>query len=123
MILMTEKGPVDEAFFDGYGIEERLLEGVLFRIVIEDEYVKCLGPKDEFSPYMKKFSQKQLAEWDEMIVERVLHDPEEPGLQCAEGQDVWIEGGPTIYRGQPIEIEGISGDQLAKILTGENKSG
>lgn len=123
MILMTEKGPVDEAYFDGYGIEERLLEGVLFRVIVEDEIVKCLGPKDEFSPYMKKFSQRQLAEWEEQIVERVLQDPEDPGLQCPSGNEAWIEGGPTMYRGQPVEIEGITGDQLAKILTGNTKSG
>lgn len=28
MILMSENGPVTEAFLDGYALEERLLEGV-----------------------------------------------------------------------------------------------
>ena len=69
-MLRTDDGdlyPGDEAYVDGYALEERLLEGVRFKIEVKalglGYQLVCNGVHPEDKDYMLKFSKKQLAEW------------------------------------------------------------
>lgn len=101
-VIMTDNGAVAEALLDGYGFGDRLLEGVMFRVTIIEGDIRCLGHHANSNDYMKKFSQAQLAEWDEAVVAncRDLGD----NLQTEDGEDAWIE-----------LVEGDAGDPLSPL--------
>lgn len=75
--LMGENGPADPqvGYIDGYLLEERLLEGVLFRIVPSDDGEKliCTGTPG-FDRYMDKFSNEQKTKWYERAAEHAMRD-------------------------------------------------
>jgi hypothetical protein len=60
--FMSENGPVDVVYLHGYFFGDRLLEGVLFKCVIDTmtDNVKVLGVTDECVPY---FSQLNVEMW------------------------------------------------------------
>jgi hypothetical protein len=101
--IMTDNGPVEEALYDGYGVAERLLEGVMFRIRIENDDVVCLGHRKMDDGYMKKFNKKQLDDWHQQIIANVKQTHGDT-LEC-DGTDAWIEGlqvTPPVAR--PIQV-------------------
>ena len=51
---------VDEVLIDGYIFGDRLLEGVMFRVIDVDGVPKCIGVTSECEPY---FSQLNTVMW------------------------------------------------------------
>lgn len=123
MQLMSDSGPIEEAFFDGYGIEERLLEGVMFRVIIKDDEVLCTGARSDHSAYMKKFSKSQKEDWCKEILAIISRDPSDAQLVTENGEEAWIEDCQIHYHGVPIEVEGLTGEQLMEKLNLNPKSG
>lgn len=62
--------PEQIAYVDGYGIAERLLEGVRFKVEAHRQVfggapvLKCNGVHPDDEAYMAKFSSAQRAEWN-----------------------------------------------------------
>ena len=89
LVIMTEAGPVDEAYLDGYGFGDRMLEGVLFKIIIREGKINCPGVHEKSQRYADAFTLEQVAKW-QIDAEK---NCEELGdnLQTADGEDAWIE--------------------------------
>lgn len=88
-ILMTDNGPVAEGLLDGYSIGDRLLEGVMFRILIVNNEITCPGVVADHEDYMVQFSTEQRAKWNESAVESCIQWGD--NLRTADGEDIWIE--------------------------------
>lgn len=73
MILDADTGEAVDpqvGYVDGYGMEDRLLEGVLFEVTLDaDGNPVCTGVHSSFQSYMDKFSKEQMAAWCKDVVE------------------------------------------------------
>lgn len=57
-------------YVDGYGMADRLLEGVLFEVTLDkDGNPVCHGVHESFKDYCSKFSKKQMDEWCREVAE------------------------------------------------------
>jgi hypothetical protein len=62
-------------YVDGYHFGDRLLEGVMFEITLdENRELQCKGVVNSAQSYVKKFSKKQMTEWCKSAVEMALED-------------------------------------------------
>lgn len=87
---MTENGPCEFALVNGYTIADRTLEGVMFKVTVIEGEIRCLGHDADSHDYMKRFSERQLAEWDEAIVKSCKEDVD--GLHTSpDGEGAWFE--------------------------------
>lgn len=59
----------DTAYFDGYSIGDRLLEGVMFEVKIENEQIKVLGVRDDCKQYFSRLNQESWLETAQEYVE------------------------------------------------------
>jgi hypothetical protein len=86
---MTDSGPVEEALLDGYGFGDRLLEGVMFRIILIEGKINCPGLHKDSEAYGGRFTPEQVAKWQLQAEEncRSLGD----NLVTEDGQEAWIE--------------------------------
>lgn len=86
------------AYYDGYGIEDRLLEDVLFKLVggrdaYERPELVCEGVHPDAEEYCKKFSPAQMLKWKIQVTENAL-DGESLRFEDGSGELYWEEG-PT----------------------------
>lgn len=82
--------PEQVAYVDGYGIAERLLEGIRFKVEIVSGELVCTGVHPDDESYMAKFSDKQRAEWKDAAV-KCLTDYD---------QDATAEDGANVHWGE-----------------------
>lgn len=62
------KARFPEILVDGYPVGDRLLEGVMFRVTIENQKAKVLGVVDEAKPYMEGLNEaKWITEVQEFV--------------------------------------------------------
>lgn len=87
--IMTDDGPVEEALLNGYGFGERLLEDMMFRIIIKDGEINCPGVTDKCQAYMDRFNDAKVAEWQVEAEDNVKRLGD--NLETADGSDAWIE--------------------------------
>lgn len=84
--FMSENGPVEKAFLNGYFFGDRLLEDVMFECVIgEDDEVKVLGVDEESKAY---FSQLNEAHWMSIAQGYAI---DRDIFSDLNGDDIWIE--------------------------------
>lgn len=68
--------PEQVAYVDGYGIAERLLEGVRFKVEVKTNEeglseLVCNGVHPDDESYMVKFSKAQREDWEQQAVEQM----------------------------------------------------
>lgn len=86
MKFISDNGEEQEAYLDGYYFADRLLEGVLFKCVIENDKVKVIGPAKENDPYFKKLNR-------ETFLQRAQEFAEKTDSFCdlSGKKEIWIE--------------------------------
>lgn len=76
------------AYFDGYGIEERLLEGVKFKVervpLGRAFQLVCNGVHESHQDYMRKFSKSQMRTWCAEVVRQIEDGMEMTNLEGTE---------------------------------------
>lgn len=89
LVIMTDAGPVDVAYLDGYGFGDRMLEGVLFKIIILEGKINCPGVHEKHQRYADAFTLEQVAKW-QIDAEKNCEQLGD-NLQTEDGEDAWIE--------------------------------
>lgn len=82
---------VDIAYYDGYGVGDTLLDGVLFKIKNDNGVLSVIGYKDaDDEEYMKQFNEKRfIAEINKRLNGDI--DGLDEVLETEDGENVFIE--------------------------------
>jgi hypothetical protein len=85
--LVTVTGPVTAARFDGYLIEERLLDQIMIQVIDRGSGNLDITFHERDQRYLSQFSAEQLAEW---LQEAMLHVEAACPLEAPDGKAAWI---------------------------------
>lgn len=91
------------AYYDGYGVAERLLEGVLFEVTLDEQgNFVCNGVREEDRSYYDDFAPKKHVEWQEQIVKECERYADQ--LATLDGEDIEVvdEAGQPAQTPPPV---------------------
>ncbi len=86
--IMSNAGPVKSALLDGYSFGDRILEGVIFRVTIDENGEVQVKEEEPDHPYNEVLNMKKWLKKAKIFAEEadVLSHPDRP-----HEEDVWIE--------------------------------
>lgn len=92
--MMNEDGPVEFALFDGYDFAERILEGVIFKVWIDENDEIQVEPMPGNEEYLSGLNMKKWLKEAKIFAE-------EADVFCGEDTECWIEGEATPTEEEP----------------------
>jgi hypothetical protein len=85
--LVTVTGPVTSAQFNGYLIEERLLDHIMIQVIDKGGGNLDIAFQERDHRYLSQFSAAQLADW---LQEAMLHVEAACPLKTPDGKAAWL---------------------------------
>lgn len=84
-MIVGDNGPVEPqiGYYDGYGVAERLLEGVRFRFQAINNELIWTGFHSADMDYMRQFADRQVEDWASEALNSILDGFE---MQSADGK-------------------------------------